>query len=444
MRSRLLLLILLVSSFSFGQQRIKGTFTPVEEFDWILVYKVAPTHSDYVGDAKIDEKGNFEFELDSTQEKGMYRLVYAVPQEEYNFDLIYNAKEDIEFNFNMETGLDYVSSTENKLMTSYTNSMAMISQSIGNFYRQQSNDSTALMSIFKTQRETQMEFEKISEGTIAANFIKANRPYIPEQFESINEYVSNLKKHFFDHVNFNNEILQSSNFLIERSLNYVFGMLTKSENDLNVYKNNLDDLGAVMEDASTESKKILWHILWQQFSESNMEEIANYLADSFLIPLASELGETELVAELTNYRNLSHGKLAPNFKIDIDKGGNAITSNLHDLDLADQYVLVFWSSTCSHCLEELPQLHEYMRSMKTDKVKVIAYGLEDDEYGWNNAKIKYPDFIHVIGLGKWNNETGNAYDVSSTPTYFILDKGMKIVGKPLDFEALKKFYSNQK
>lgn len=444
MRSRFFFLFVLMTTFCFGQQFIKGKFSPVEEFDWILVYKVAPTHSDYVGDAKIDEKGNFEFELDSTQKKGMYRLVYAVPQEEYNFDVIYNAKEDIEFSFNMETGLDYVSSSENKLMTSYTNSMAMISQSIGNFYRQRSQDSSALMSIFKTQRDTQNEFEKISKGTIAANFIKANRPYIPKSFESIDEYVANLKKHFFDHVNFNNEILQSSNFLIERSLNYVFGMLTSDSNDLDVYKRNLDDLAAVMEDATTESKKILWHILWQQFSESNMEEIANYLADSFLIPVATELGETVLVTELTNFRNLSHGKLAPDFKIELVDNGKITSTSLHNIDLAEQYIVVFWSSSCSHCLEELPQLHDYMKTIASKNVKVIAFGLEDDQIGWKNAKNNYPDFIHVLGLGKWNNETGNAYDVSSTPTYFVLDQDKKIVGKPLDFEALKKFYSSQK
>ena len=444
MRKLLLVIVLLFSFVGFGQQLLKGKFTPVEEFDWILVYKVAPTHSDYVGDAKIDEKGNFEFELDSTQEKGMYRLVYAVPQEEYNFDLIYNGKEDIEFTFNMETGLDYLSSSENKLMTSYTNSMAMISQSIGNFYRQQSKDSTALLSIFKTQKETQEEFEKISEGTIAANFIRANRPYIPEKFEEIDVYVANLKKHFFDYVNFNNEILQSSNFLIERSLNYVFGMLTTSGNDLDTYKRNLDDLQAVMTEATTESKKILWHILWQQFAEANMEEVANYLAESFLIPLATTLGEEELVTELINYRNLSHGKLAPNFEIDLMNKGVSEKIELHDLDLADQYIVVFWSSACSHCLEELPKLHQYIKSHDPSDVKVIAFALEEGDLGWKNARVNYPDFIHVIGLEKWNNPVGNAYDVSSTPTYFILNKEKEIIGKPLDFEALKKFYANQK
>jgi hypothetical protein len=60
----------------------------------------------------------------------MYRLVYAMPQEVYNFDLMYNAKEDIELKFNQETGLEYVSSEENKLLSQYYRIMAQIGQNI--------------------------------------------------------------------------------------------------------------------------------------------------------------------------------------------------------------------------------------------------------------------------------------------------------------------------
>ena len=52
----------------------------------------------------------------------------------------------------------------------------------------------------------------------------------------------------------------------------------------------------------------------------------------------------------------------------------------------------------------------------------------------------YPEFIHVYGEGRWENKIGDAYGVSSTPTYFILDKDKKIVSKPLDFEVLKEYF----
>ena len=78
----------------------------------------------------------------------MYKLVYALPQEEYNFDIIYNAKEDVQLNFNQETGIDYQSSIENQLVASYTSSMAHVSNSIGNFFKQESTDSFGISFYF--------------------------------------------------------------------------------------------------------------------------------------------------------------------------------------------------------------------------------------------------------------------------------------------------------
>jgi len=50
---------------------------------------------------------------------------------------------------------------------------------------------------------------------------------------------------------------------------------------------------------------------------------------------------------------------------------------------------------------------------------------------------EYPDFIHVLGLGKWDNPTSNAYGIESTPSFFLLDKDKKIIAKPYDAVALK-------
>lgn len=437
-------LLLLLPLVTFGQFTLKGKFSPVEEFDWILIYKVTPTHSTYVGDTKINTEGKFEFALDSTQTKGMYRLVYAVPQEEFNFDIIYNAKEDIEFTFDIDSGLEYQASNENKLITSYTESMAVISQSIGDYYNERSTDSTALMNIFKTQREIQNEYEKISKGTIAGEFIRANKPYIPEGYLGINDYIKNIRKHFFDHVNFNSEILQSSNFLVERILNFVFGMVAQGENDIESFKTNISAVAKAMKNATPQTKKMLLHILWQQFSEANYEEVANFITDNYLLPIARTLKDTELSTELIRYRSLSFGKIAPDFDIEILEDNKIIKKKLSALDLADKYVLVFWSSSCSHCLEELPLLRDFTKKFEKGVLKVVAFGIEDDEYRWKSETYNYPEFIHVIGLGKWENEISKIYNISSTPTYFVLDKSKRIIAKPLDIVELKSFFKDQK
>ena len=440
---RILFLIALLPSILLAQNTIKGKFSPAKDYNFALLYKVKPTLSDYVSNAEIQEDGSFEFKLDSTNTKGMYRLVYGVPQEDYNFDIIYNGKEDIELTFNSETGVEFKKSTENKLIASYTNSMSMVTQSIGNYFSQESKDTTALKAIFKTQKETQENFENATKDTIALEFIKANKPYIPQQVQDVKTYINNLKTHYFDHVDFNNKTLQSSNFLEERMLNYVFGMSSDSKDELQNYKENIDVVYSYMKDAPNEVQRILLFDLWQQMSDLGFESIANYIAENYLMDVAVSLNDQELLHALILYKNISKGNVAPDFDIEIKEKDKLVEKKLSELQGSENYIIVFWSSTCSHCLDEVPQLQTYVKSLEKDKVKVIAIGLEDEPYRWKDLTYTYSEFIHVYGEGKWDNKIGDDYGVTATPTYFILDKDKKIISKPIDFKALKVYYQEE-
>lgn len=440
---RLLFFTLLVPSIILAQHSIKGVFYPAKDYNFALLYKVTPTISDYISNAEINEDGSFEFELDSTATKGMYRLVYAVPQEDYNFDIIYNSEEDIELTFMSETGVDFKKSTENKLLASYTNSMSMVTQSIGNYFSketEETKDTIVLKAIFKTQRETQSNFEKAALGTTALEFIKANEPYIPEEIEDVKTYINNLKTHYFDHVDFNNKTLQSSSFLEERMLNYVFGMSSDSKDELENYKENIDVVYSFMKVAPKEVQRILLFDLWQQMSDLGFESISNYISENYLMDIAVSLNDQDLLHALILYKNISKGNVAPDFDIEIKEKDKLIDKKLTDLEGAENYIIVFWSSTCSHCLDEVPQLQTFVNALEKDKVKVVAIGLEDEPYKWKDLTYSYPEFIHVYGEGKWDNEIGDAYGVTSTPTYFILDTDKKIIDKPIDFKALKGWF----
>jgi len=440
---RILFLIALLPSILLAQNTIKGKFSPAKDYNFALLYKVKPTLSDYVSNAEIQEDGSFEFKLDSTNTKGMYRLVYGVPQEDYNFDIIYNGKEDIELTFNSETGVEFKKSTENKLIASYTNSMSMVTQSIGNYFSQESKDTIALKAIFKTQKETQENFENATKDTIALEFIKANKPYIPQQVQDVKTYINNLKTHYFDHVDFNNKTLQSSNFLEERMLNYVFGMSSDSKDELENYKENIDVVYSYMKDSPNEVQRILLFDVWQQMSDLGFESIANYIAENYLMDIAVSLNDQELLHALILYKNISKGNVAPDFDIEIKEKDKLVEKKLSELQGSENYIIVFWSSTCSHCLDEVPQLQTLVKSLEKDKVKVIAIGLEDEPYRWKDLTYTYSEFIHVYGEGKWDNKIGDDYGVTATPTYFILDKDKKIISKPIDFKALKVYYQEE-
>ncbi|GAA4890543.1 hypothetical protein GCM10023311_13470 [Flaviramulus aquimarinus] len=439
MFKRLLFITVLCPGLLAAQHSIKGVFSPAKNYNIALLYKVTPTISDYISNAEIKADGRFEFQLDSTATKGIYRLVYAVPQEDYNFDIIYNGKEDIELSFNSETGVAFKKSAENKLLAAYTNSMSMVTQSIGNYFSQESKDTTALKVIYKTQRDTQLNFEEAAKASLALEFIKANKPYIPEQVEDVETYINNLKTHYFDYVDFNNQTLQSSSFLEEKMLNYVFGMSSESKNDVANYKKNIDVVYTAMENAPNEVKRILLFDLWQQMADLGFESVANYIAENYLMDIAVSLNDQELLHALILYKNISRGNEAPDFDLEIKENDKLVTKKLSQLQGAENYVVVFWSSGCSHCLDEIPQLKAFVQSKEKDLIQVVAVGLEDESYKWKDLTYSYPNFIHVYGEGKWDNEIGDAYGVTATPTYFVLDKDKKIISKPENIEELKLF-----
>ncbi len=440
MTKRLLFLIAFLPSILLAQHTIKGTFTPADEFKFAILYKVTPTTSLYVNNAEIDSIGNFQFKLDTTVTKGMYRIVYALPQDEYNFDLIYNAKEDIELTFNLDEGVKYIASQENKLLGAYTESLQTVSKNINAYYASEKQSKKEFRKAFDVLTETQNEFEKASEGMLASHFIKASKPYIPTEMEDAQTFSKNLKANYFKNIDFSAATLQSSSFLIETVLNYVFTFTNPTDENLG-YKNNVDAVITAIGDNTT-IKEIITEVLFNQFADGKKETVANHIADTYLMPIAKAKKDNTLIEKLTVYKNTSVGERASNFTLEIMKDKKVALTKLYDYKEAAQYVVVFWSSTCSHCLEELPKLHAYTKTLEAAKLKIIAVALENDIYRWKDKTYDFPEFVHVYGEGKWDNSIGNAYDVSATPTYFILDADKNILAKPDDFAALETFYKD--
>jgi thiol-disulfide isomerase/thioredoxin len=427
-------IIALLPLFLFSQHSINGTFSPAKDYTYVFLYHATPTGSDYINRAKINEEGHFTILLDSSVTAGMYKIVYALPPEDYNFDLIYNGKENVSLTFSTEKGLEFTDGNENKLWSSYTNSMEMINRTISNYYTQKSTDEKAFYDIFKTLKDTQTAFEEASKGTMASTFIKANTPYIPETYEDLSTYSTNLKRHFLSHVDFNDYLLQSSDFLVDRVLAYIFGMTPNTTNE--TYKADVDYIMTNLSETNLDIKTMLLEMVWNRFKDLENPEVANYISDTYLMELSTTGNYLALTEGLEIYQNNQIGKTAHNFDIALTQNGDAKTTTLYELDIAEQYLVVFWSSTCGHCLDELPQVKMFLESKPN--IKVIAFGLEDEAEGWQKAIAEYPDFIHVLGLGKWDNPTVNAYGVSATPTYILLNKDKIITAKPYDFEALKK------
>lgn len=424
-----ILIILLVLPFISFAQTIKGTFSPAEDYSYAFLYKASPEGANYIDRGQLDSKGQFEIKLKDSLQPGIYKIVYAIPPEENNFDFIYDGKESVDFNFSQENGVEFTESEENKLWMSYLKSIEMVNHTISNYYSKNNADEKGFKAIFKTLKDTQLAYEDLAKDRLAINFITANRPYMPIKYEDITTYSKNLKQHYLSQVDFSNYLLQSSTFLTDRVTSYVFNMVQNPSQD--TYKSHIDDVANAISNDDLIIKTSLIEMLWQQFVSAENHEIANYITDSYLLELAKATNNKVLEDMVTSFKNTSIGTIAPDFDIT----SNGQNTSLHQLEGADYYLLVFWSSACGHCLDELPKVKEMVANKPN--LKVVAFGLEKEDNNWEKEIKNYPDFIHQIGLDKWENPTVITYGVSATPMYFLLSADKIIMAKPYEFKDLE-------
>ncbi|MCW3089222.1 MAG: alkyl hydroperoxide reductase/Thiol specific antioxidant/Mal allergen [Ferruginibacter sp.] len=118
---------------------------------------------------------------------------------------------------------------------------------------------------------------------------------------------------------------------------------------------------------------------------------------------------------------------------------------------ADYTVVCFWDPTCGHCKEELPRLDSiYRSSWKDHGVKIYAVLSADSKEDLKNEWLKY---IREHHIGDWTNvyqtkemEAATAaaqkpgyrqlYDITLTPTLYLLDSEKRIIGKKLTWQQL--------
>ncbi len=436
MRNLFAVLFIIPLFFLSAQHRISGTFSPAKEYKWLIAYNLKAGNQVYAADSPI-KNGAFTLNLPENTPVGTYRLVYAVPQEEFYFDVLYNGKEDIKLSFTSENGVVFNESTENKLLNTYFREIQEQERKLINFYTSNTRNKKEFRTLIKNYQELQQSYEQRAEGTLALEFIKANRPYIPTKYEPLEAYITHKKETYFNPINFNSSTLQASSFISDKLVNYVFTALPiKQMKQIEIEKILQANIDTAFSKASGLSDAYQFHIantLWTQTSINNYNTTADYIFNKYLKPSTAAKTNEEIIKNIERHNRLRIGAISPEIKWN---DGSSLKT-LSELQGAESYILIFWSSTCGHCLRALPDLHKELKNHP--KIKVLAVGLEDDERTWKPESAKLSHFEHAIALGKWDSEYAATFNIDATPTYFILDKEKRILAKPENDKELIEF-----
>ncbi len=241
--------------------------------------------------------------------------------------------------------------------------------------------------------------------------------YHQNQKYSVQEKAAELKpQDYIDFYSKSGEYLETSTLLKPSLINY-----------LNASKSNVE--GAVdklLEAVNVETPRgqtILSELI-EIFNTYNMDKLKDkYLAEANNLKCTIN---DRLSATLKSNNNTTIGAKMPNtvFLNPI----HTKAKSLYDIK-ADKKIVVFWSSTCSHCESELPKLLEKYDKLKAQNIQVVGFSLDANLDEYRNKATLYPWVSDSEGRG-WYSSYGDIYNISATPTYFILDSNNKIISKP--------------
>ena len=448
MLKKIWIAFLFISVGAQSQNSITGIVSPKNDLiTRVILYQLKGAKQVYISNSKIDNN-QFKLEIPMGTESGMFRLSFTPAG--FGFTDFIFSQEDVSLKFdsrNLSNSVEFLTSEENKTYANYLVETTNVKQKLDSlqivfFGLKDKKQDEITIDLYEKSlnlyHKIQGEYEAKTEGNFANHFIKSGRNYFaPTLFVSPQEYLNSVKQHYFDFTNFENRVLMNAAFFGEKAIEYLFYL--NVSDDLQVqnalYKNAINE---VMQKAggNNEVKSEILTSLIYAFEEFENLAMTGFVIDEFYSKLPANLKDEALIDEMRSKIKLAIGNKAP----EIVWEENENQKKLSELNVADNYILVFWSTTCSHCLQEIPKLYEF--SIDNDSFHVVAVALEDYKKDYEQFTAKLPLFTNILGLKKWENEMAKAYKINATPTYFILNKDKIIVAKPEHFVDVKAYFED--
>jgi thiol-disulfide isomerase/thioredoxin len=430
---KIVLVALLMMSFSIkAQDTIRVKMTPNEGYKWLMLYKINGAKQQYISNTTI-ENDEFKLPVAEGNATGIYRIFYDMDNGGY-LDFVYN-QEPISLSFNPnlpEQTAEFEKSEENKLLQSYFNSILEKQTKVDSVQMVyfDAEDKKSLQKMYTDRlndlNSMQTYFEKESEGKFANDIINVTKKYNnPEILETVESYLGSLETHFFDNIDFSNKALLNSSVFVDKSIEYVFYINSSEdpETQRKLREKSINEVMSKIGDNVNVKAGVLSSLIYAFAGQEELESV-DFLKTGYYNQLPEELQDAKFIADVDRMLSVALGRVAP--EITWEEDGK--TKKLSELEGAENYLITFWSTSCSHCLEEIPELYKVTKD--NEKIKVIAIALEEDKFGFDHHTEMMDKWINVLGLKKWENEIARSYEIHSTPSYFMLDKDKKITAKP--------------
>lgn len=412
--------------------------------------------------AIISDKGVAIFEKKEKLQPGVYSIVFPGKNKLYDFlvdkEQVISIKADTSdlINKTIVTG-----SRENILFQKYQKFVASKGDNLQReitAYKNSKNKSDSLLHE-KNYNELNKELndyrdniiKENPESMLAALLTSMKEPKILNakpvtRQDSIDNY-DYYKKHYWDGISFMDDRIIRTPFFLPKVERYFREVLSPSPDSII----RESDYLLLRARTAPEMYKFLLNWLTDEYINPKymgQDAVFVHLFEKYHSKgVSSWLNEKQMSA-ISNraYMLMSNliGEQAANLEM-VDSAGNP--HSLYDVN-APYTIVCFWDPTCSHCREEVPKMDSIFHA-KWEKEGVKMYGVLTD----TKEQPKWREFINKYNLQSWINvyqtegqkkieedakkpSYKQLYDVTQTPTLYLLDKDKRIIAKKLTWQQM--------
>lgn len=283
----------------------------------------------------------------------------------------------------------------------------------------QMNDFYTNTSPFKTA--INQEIERLSQNS---TFDAAKHPFITYYNTNYKKFLvqdtTTPKVEEKDVINFvtnSNEMLETSSLLKPILIAYL------NDSPKESVSKSIDNLLAAVNIETPRGQTVLSELI-EIFDTYEMADLkTKYLAEATNLKCTIN---DRLAGTIATNKNLEIGAKFANYTFTTPF--NTKAKSIYDVKAAKK-IIMFWSSTCSHCEEEIPKLIEKYNQLKAENIQIIGLSVDSDKVSYEKRINDLP-WINDAEIRGWNSTYAQTYNVHATPTYFILDNDNKIIAKP--------------
>ena len=258
---------------------------------------------------------------------------------------------------------------------------------------------------------------------------------------SAQQYSQRIPQHIADlrQINYNDsrlyysgildDLLESHYWLIENSGLTLDSMYVQMNISTDKLIENLEGNDKILNEVSD--------FLFRFLEKRSLFKAAEYLAVKLLNNSSCTLDD-DLAKQMETYRIMKVGNTAPDIVFEGKKMmmGSEVNKDLKLSDFNSDYTLVvFGSSWCPSCTQEIPKIKEKYIPWKLKGVETVLVSLDSDESEFNSFVEDFP-FLAFCDFKGWENKAVQDYYVFATPTLFLLDKDRKIILRPRSIEQV--------